>query len=221
MCLIQLVCVDRTPTYNTHLCSTVCSQARNAHHALGSSNHGLHFIFVRLKIVLSSGLIHVSLFVVLSPAVYHEHIIFLIHSSSTTTQEHAAQPVQQEELREHPVHHSSLRHQESLWRENLQSCGNPRTTTPTKLEHPCLSLASLNFLVFCAMSLSLQLEGNHTSFESHQRVLTLWYAAPSFEVVILPIFVSYELRRASTRKSFKYHPQSVCKLFQSVQTLPT
>ena len=24
-----------------------------------------------------------------------------------------------------------LRHQESLWRENLQSAGNPRTTTPT------------------------------------------------------------------------------------------
>ena len=30
--------VDRTPTHNTHLCSTVCSQARNAHHALGSSH---------------------------------------------------------------------------------------------------------------------------------------------------------------------------------------
>ena len=28
--------VDRTPTHNTHLCSTVCSEARNAHHALGS-----------------------------------------------------------------------------------------------------------------------------------------------------------------------------------------
>ena len=72
---------DRTPTHNTHLCSTVCSQARNAHHALGSSQHGLHFIFVRLKIVLSSGVAHVSPFVVLSLAVYHEHIIFLIHSS--------------------------------------------------------------------------------------------------------------------------------------------
>ena len=38
--------VDRTPTHNTHLCSTVCSQARNASHALGSR---LHNIFVRLK----------------------------------------------------------------------------------------------------------------------------------------------------------------------------
>ena len=38
--------VDRTPTHNTHLCSTVCSQARKAHHALGSrptrlKSHGL------------------------------------------------------------------------------------------------------------------------------------------------------------------------------------
>ena len=55
------------------------------------------------------------------------------------TQEHAALSVPQEQLREHPVHHAhlqapsvdNLRHQESLWRENLQSGGNPRTTTPT------------------------------------------------------------------------------------------
>ena len=59
---------------------------------------------------------------------------------STTTQEHAAQPVQQDHLQEHPVHHSHLRvlpvdkqrHQESLWREDLQSGGNPRGTTPTQ-----------------------------------------------------------------------------------------
>ena len=31
-----LVFVHKTPTHNTHLCSTVCSQARNAHHAFGS-----------------------------------------------------------------------------------------------------------------------------------------------------------------------------------------
>ena len=66
-------CVDRTPTHNTHLCSTVRSQARNANHALGSSKHGLHFIFCAPEMNLSSG-------VVLSPAVYHEHIIFLMHS---------------------------------------------------------------------------------------------------------------------------------------------
>ena len=68
-------------------------------------------------------------------------------SSSSTlpsaTQEHAAQSVQQEQLREHPVHHAhpqapsvdKLRQQESLWREDLQSGGNPRTTTPTVSAH--------------------------------------------------------------------------------------
>ena len=40
---------DRTPTHNTHLCSTVCSQARNAHHALGSSHTDCSLIFVRLE----------------------------------------------------------------------------------------------------------------------------------------------------------------------------
>ena len=41
--------VDRTPTHNTHLCCTVCSQARNAHHALGSSHADCSVIFARLK----------------------------------------------------------------------------------------------------------------------------------------------------------------------------
>ena len=46
--------VDSTPTHNRHQCSTVCSQARKAHHALGLrpawlKSHGLHFILVRLK----------------------------------------------------------------------------------------------------------------------------------------------------------------------------
>ena len=58
---------------------------------------------------------------------------------STTTQEHASQPVQHDHLREHPIHHAhlqalpvdKLRHQESLWREDLPSGGNPCTTTPT------------------------------------------------------------------------------------------
>ena len=58
---------------------------------------------------------------------------------STTTQEHAAQSVHKDQLREHPVHHARLQanpvdkrfHLESLWREDLQSGGNPRTTTPT------------------------------------------------------------------------------------------
>ena len=76
-----------------------------------------------------------------------------------------------------------------------------------------VSLASLIFSRFlCATSHVL----------SHTSALTLWYAAPSFEkLVILPNIVSFELRRASSPLSFKYHPQCVfVSFFQSVQTLP-
>ena len=134
--------VDRTHTHNTHLCNTVCSHARNAHHALGSSHHGLHFIFVRLKRIC-----HLVLF--MSHPLLFFHLPFTTSTSSssftlpsTTTQEHTAQSVQQDQLQEHPVHLAhlqalpvdKLRHQESLWRENLQCGGNPRTTTPTSYE---------------------------------------------------------------------------------------
>ena len=53
-------------------------------------------------------------------------------SSSTfpcTTQEHAAHVVHQEQLQEHLVHEQ--RYQIPFCYENLQSGGNPRTTTPT------------------------------------------------------------------------------------------
>ena len=79
-CVSPAHLVDRTPTHSTHLCSTVCSKARNAHHALGS----------RLKNCITSlcawkesviWFAHVSSFVVLSPAVHFEHLIFLTHSS--------------------------------------------------------------------------------------------------------------------------------------------
>ena len=73
------------------------------------------------------------------------HLPFTTSTSSSsftppsTAQEHAA-------LREHPVHHAhlqapsvdKLRHQESLWREDLQSGGNPPITTthlPNHLAH--------------------------------------------------------------------------------------
>ena len=68
--------VDTTPTHNTHLCSTVRSQARNANHALDSSNHGLHLIFVRLKRIRHLVLHMSHPLLSLPPAVYHEHIIF-------------------------------------------------------------------------------------------------------------------------------------------------
>ena len=96
--------VDRTPTHNTHLCSTVCSQARSAHHALGSREqpkHDLHFIFVRLKRICHL-VLHVS-----HPWLPHLPYTTSTSSSSftlpSTTQEHAAPLVPQEQLREHSV----------------------------------------------------------------------------------------------------------------------
>ena len=44
----------------------------------------------------------------------------------TIQREHSVHPAH---LQDHSV--DKLRHQESLWREDLQSDGNPRTTTPT------------------------------------------------------------------------------------------
>ena len=74
--------------------------------------------------------------VVLSRAFLHEH--FLLFTYIITTP------------REHPVHHAhlqaasvdKLRRQESLWREELQSGGNPRTTTPTGYEPKELATVS-------------------------------------------------------------------------------
>ena len=47
----------------------------------GSRNHGLHFIFVRLKRICHLVLHMSHPLVVLSLALYHEHFIFLIRSS--------------------------------------------------------------------------------------------------------------------------------------------
>ena len=131
--------VDRTPTHNTHQCSTVCSQARNASHALGSSHTDCSVIFVRLKKVCHL-VLHMS-----HP--WLNHLPFTSSTPfssftlpSTTTQEHAAPPVPHDLLQERPVHHAHFQafpvnkqlHQESLWRENWQSGGNPRNTTPTR-----------------------------------------------------------------------------------------
>ena len=139
--------VDRTPTHETHLCSTVLERTPRA----WLKSHGLHFVFVRLKRICHL-VLHMS-----HPCWSLRHPPFTTSKSSssftlpsTTTQEHEAQPVQQEPLREHPVHHAhlqapsvdKLRHQESLWREDLQSDGNPRTTTPTCFEPKELATVS-------------------------------------------------------------------------------
>ena len=63
---------------------TACSQARNAHHALGSrvtaqARFAFHLCAPEKSFVICSA--HVSPFVPLSLAFHHEHIFFLIHSS--------------------------------------------------------------------------------------------------------------------------------------------
>ena len=115
-----------------HICAVQFFHKRGTHTQRAWLNNCI-VIFVRLKSIWSSVLFHVSSFLV-SPAFHHD-----TSSSSFNTQEHAAQSVQQEQLREHPVHHAhlqatsvdKLRHQESLLHENPHSGGNPRTTTPT------------------------------------------------------------------------------------------
>ena len=55
----------------------------------------------------------------------------------TTQQEHSVDPAH---LQVHSV--DKRRHQESLWREDLQSGGNPRTTTPIGYEPKELATVS-------------------------------------------------------------------------------
>ena len=68
-------------------------------------------------------------------------------SSMSTSSSSPAYPTTQ---REHSAHHAllqdhlvdKLRHQESLWREDLQSGGNPCTTTPTPSNSRCSLMCS-------------------------------------------------------------------------------
>ena len=119
--------VDRTTTHDTHLCSTVCSQAGNAHTTLLAQELRCHLSAP--KQVLPSGMTHASSMVVLSRAFLHEHFLFLTYVSCHTRRTLGASRTSQAPSVD------KLRHQESLWREDLQSGGNPRTTTPT----PCMA----------------------------------------------------------------------------------
>ena len=81
--------VDGTPTHYTHLCSTVCSQARNAHHALGSSLHGLqcHLCAPEKSSVIwcCTCLILVGCLTCLSPRALHlPHSLFLLPRHKNT-----------------------------------------------------------------------------------------------------------------------------------------
>ena len=82
-------------------------------------------VFVRLKRVKSSGVFHVSSMIVLSRAFIHDHFIFFHPTYPTTQREHSV----------HPAHLQApsvdkLRHQESLWREDLQSGGTRAPQLP-------------------------------------------------------------------------------------------
>ena len=74
------------------------------------------------------------------------HLPFTTSTSSSSltltlaTQEHAAQPVHHAHLQDHSV--DKFRNQELLWREDQQSGGNPRTTTPTCYEPKELATVS-------------------------------------------------------------------------------
>ena len=80
--------VARTPTHSTHLCSTVCSQARNASHALGSNHTDCSVTFVRLKRV--SHLVRTCLILCCSltcrlPRAHHlPHSLFLLPRQKNT-----------------------------------------------------------------------------------------------------------------------------------------
>ena len=143
-------CRQDTHSRNTSVQYSLFTSAERTPRAWLKS-HGSHFVVVRLKRICHL-VLHMS-----HPCWSLPHPPFTTSKSSssftlpsTTTQEHEAQPVQQEPLREHPVHHAhlqapsvdKLRHQESLQREDLQSGGNPRTTTPTGYEPKELATVS-------------------------------------------------------------------------------
>ena len=93
----RTVSVDRTPTHNTHLCSTVCSQARNAQLTRLAQDQEFHCLLcaseknlviwcvAHVSSLVVSPASHHEHFIFLSLAFHHEHFIFLIHSSFCDT----------------------------------------------------------------------------------------------------------------------------------------
>ena len=81
--------------------SAACSQARNASHALGSSNTDCSVIFVRLKRICHLVRTCITLCCSLTCFALRAHL--LRHAS-----EHALRSGQHDLLQEHPVHHQPL-----------------------------------------------------------------------------------------------------------------
>ena len=85
--------------------------------------------------MLSSGVPRVSSTVVLSRAFLHEHFLFFTCLSYHTTRTLSTS-------RTSPRSPGKLRHQDSLWREDLQSGGNACATTPTPSNSRCSLMCS-------------------------------------------------------------------------------
>ena len=133
--------VDRTPTHKTHLCSTVWWQ--RAPHTqcawLGSS--------ARPSVICKHLCAQKNQFSHLVCHMSHPWLFSHEPSSMSTSSSSPIYPTTQREHSVHPAHlqaHSvdKLLHQESLWREDQQSGGNPRTTTSTGHEPKELATVS-------------------------------------------------------------------------------
>ena len=77
----------------------------------------------------------------------HPWLFSHVLSSTSTSSSSPVHPTTHREHSVHPAHLQApsvdkLSHQESLWREDLQSSGNPRTTTPTGYEPEELATVS-------------------------------------------------------------------------------
>ena len=156
-----------TPTHNTHLSSAVCAQARNAHTSrLAQELHCPSFCAWKELSHLVCCMSHPWL----------SHLLF------TTSKSSSSSPTFPTTHREHPVHHAhlqapsvdKLRHQESLWREDLQSGGNPRTTTPTGYEPKELATVS---------RIEAYSGGPYQLYDVHEKVGEEDHRAPITEVV--------------------------------------
>ena len=156
--------------------STVRSQARNAHTTRLAQELHCHLCAPEKNLVIWCSMSHPLL---------RSHLPFTTSASSssftfpsTTKQEHAAQSGHHDHLQEHPVRHEHLqalpvdkqRHQVSLWRENLQSGGNPRTTTPTGYEPK--ELATQGSKIFLEIHISYMMHMKEFGEQDHRAPIT-------------------------------------------------
>ena len=130
---IDGVCADRSATHNTHLCSTVCSQARNAHTSRLAQESHCHLGAPEKNLVIwCFPCLILGCLTCFSPrALQLLHSLFLQWHKNTQHHRYNQNNSENTQYITHIPSVDKLRHQESLWHEDLQSGGSPRTTTPT------------------------------------------------------------------------------------------